>query len=75
MRLKKPTLIDGWRGLWRAWSVQIAALGLVLPEILQLLADNTDLLTGFDAGLKNLIRLACLVGVVLLRPVKQGGNP
>lgn len=72
INLKKPSLVEGWRSLWRAWSVQIAALGLVLPEILQILADNTDLLTGFDAGHKSLIRLACLVGVVLLRPVKQG---
>ena len=64
-------LIDGWRSLWRAWTVQLAALGIALPELLQLVADNTDLLMGFDAGYKSLIRLACLVGVVLLRPVKQ----
>ena len=70
--MKNLKLIENWRSLWRAWSVQMAALGLVLPEILQLLADNTDLLTGFDAGYKSLIRLVCLIGVVLLRPVKQG---
>ena len=64
-------LIDGWRSLWRAWSIQLAALGIALPELMQLIADNTDLLIGFDAGYKSLIRLACLVGVVLLRPVKQ----
>ena len=67
----KINLIDGWRSIWRAWSIQLAALGIALPELLQLLADNTDLLAGFDAGYKSLIRLACLVGVVLLRPVKQ----
>ena len=67
----KINLIDGWRSLWRAWSIQLAALGIALPELLQLVADNTDLLSGFDAGYKSLIRLACLVGVVLLRPVKQ----
>lgn len=64
-------LIDGWRSLWRAWTVQLAALGIALPELLQLVADNTDALAGFDAGWKSVIRLACLVGVVLLRPVKQ----
>lgn len=64
-------LVDGWRSLWRAWSIQLAALGIALPELLQLVADNTDLLSGFDTGYKSLIRLACLVGVVLLRPVKQ----
>ena len=67
----KINLIDGWRSIWRAWSIQLAALGIALPELLQLVADNTDLLSGFDAGYKSLIRLACLVGVVLLRPVKQ----
>ena len=67
----KINLIDGWRSIWRAWSIQLAALGIALPELLQLLADNTDLLSGFDAGYKSLIRFACLVGVVLLRPVKQ----
>ena len=67
----KINLIENWRALWKAWSIQLAALGIALPELLQLLADNTDLLSGFDAGYKSLIRLACLVGVVLLRPVKQ----
>ena len=64
-------LIDGWRNLWKAWSIQLAALGIALPELLQLVADNTDALADFDAGWKSVIRLACLVGVVLLRPVKQ----
>ena len=67
----KIQLIENWRALWKAWSIQLAALGIALPELLQLVADNTDLLSGFDAGYKSLIRLACLVGVVLLRPVKQ----
>lgn len=68
---KRSRLVPYWRSLWRAWSVQLAALGVVLPELLQLIADNTgdfDLLGG---GTKNTIRLACLIGVVLLRPVKQ----
>lgn len=67
----KIQLIENWRALWKFWSIQLAALGIALPELLQLLADNTDLLAGFDAGYKSLIRLACLVGVVLMRPVKQ----
>ena len=67
----KIQLIENWRALWKAWSIQLAALGIALPELLQLVADNTDLLSGFDVGYKSLIRLACLVGVVLLRPVKQ----
>lgn len=64
-------LIAGWRNLWRAWSIQAAALGLLLPELLQLVADNTDVLTGFGAGWKSAIRMTALVGVILLRPIRQ----
>lgn len=65
------TLIDNWRKLIHSWSLWAASLGLALPELLQLVADNTDLLAGFDAGYKSLIRLACLVLVIVLRPIKQ----
>lgn len=68
MRFK---LIDGWRLLWRAWSMRIAALGVVLPEILQLIADNTGSIDWLDNGWKSMIRMACLIGVVLARPIKQ----
>ena len=67
----KIKFIPGAKQLWRAWSMRFAALGLVLPEILQLIADNTDALDWLDAGWKSTIRVACLIGVVLARPVKQ----
>jgi hypothetical protein len=67
----KIRLIENWRTLWRAWSMRIAALGVVLPELLQVIADNTDSLEWLDGGVKSGIRLACLIGVVLARPVKQ----
>lgn len=72
VRPVRPRLVPNWRRLWRAWSVQLAALGVVLPELLQLIADNSGTLAWLDESTKNAIRLACLVGVVLLRPVKQG---
>lgn len=65
-------LVEDWRKLWKTWSLQLAALGIALPELLQLIADNTDSLQWLDGGYKSGIRLACLIGVVLLRPVKQG---
>lgn len=71
-RLARARLVPGWGRLWRAWSVQLAALGVVLPEVLQLIADSSDSLAWLSEGTKNMIRLACLVGVVLLRPLKQG---
>lgn len=64
-------LVTGWRNLWRAWSMQLAALGLVLPELLQLVADNTSLLSGMNDGWKAVIRVACLAGVIVLRPIQQ----
>ena len=64
-------LVEDWRKLWKAWSLQLAALGIALPELLQLIADNTDSLQWLDGGYKSGIRLACLIGVVLLRPIKQ----
>jgi hypothetical protein len=68
-----PNLIPNWwRTLLRAWSIRIAALGILSPEVLQIIADNTDSLQWLDGGYKSGIRLACLIGVVLARPVKQG---
>lgn len=64
-------LVENWRKLWKTWSLQLAALGIALPELLQLIADNTDSLQWLDGGYKSGIRLACLIGVVLLRPIKQ----
>lgn len=67
----KIKLIDGWRNLWKAWSMRFAALGIALPEILQLVADNSSSLDWLDNGWKSLIRMVCLIGVVFARPVKQ----
>lgn len=65
-------LVSNWRSvLLRAWSIRLAALGIVSPEVLQLIADNTGSMDWLDGSTKSMIRLACLVGVVLLRPVKQ----
>lgn len=64
-------LIDGWQRLWRAWSMRIAALGIALPEVLQIVADNFGMMDWLDNGWKSLIRMACLIGVVLARPIKQ----
>lgn len=64
-------LVVGWTKLWKAASMQLAALGIILPELLQLIADNSDLFSGLDAGWKSGIRMACLAGVILVRPVRQ----
>ena len=70
----KIKLVPGAGRLWRAWSVQFAVVGAVLPELLQLIADNSSALPWFDDGERDALRLACLIGVVLLRPVLQGGG-
>lgn len=63
-------LVHNWKSLWRAWSVWFATLGLALPEVLQFIADNTAMLSLSDAD-KNWIRVGCLVGVILFRPIQQ----
>lgn len=67
----KIKLIDGWKRLWRAWTVQLAAIGIFLPDVLNIVAENIDGLPLLDAGHKSIIRLVCLVAIVLLRPIKQ----
>ena len=67
----KIRLVEGWQKLWKAWTVQLAALGIFLPDVLQLLAEHIESLPMLDTGHKSLIRLACLIAIVFLRPVKQ----
>lgn len=65
------SLVPNWRKLWKSWSLRFAALGAALPELLQLIADNSDTLPWFNDGYKSGIRLACLILVIVLRPVHQ----
>ena len=65
------TLVGNWRELWKSWCVMVAVLGTLLPELLQVVADNTDLIPSLTAGDKSGIRLACLILVVVLRPIRQ----
>jgi len=67
----KIQLIDNWRQLWKSFVMWFAATGLLLPEILQLIADESGSLAWLDDGWKSIIRVTCLVGVILARPVKQ----
>jgi hypothetical protein len=64
-------LVENWKALWKAWTVQLAAAGILLPDLLQVIADNSALIPWFDDGYKSGLRLACLVLIVLLRPLKQ----
>lgn len=69
--MKKPHLIDNWKSLWKSLVMWAAGMGLVLPELLQFIADQSSTFTGFDAGTKNLIRVVCLGLVIVFRPIKQ----
>lgn len=64
-------LVENWKALWKSWTVQLAALGILLPDILQVVADNSALLPWFDDEFKNALRLACLVLIVFARHMKQ----
>lgn len=67
----KLALVPNWRKLWKSWSLRFAAMGAAVPELLQLIADNSDSLPWLDDGYKSGIRLAFLMLVILARPVKQ----
>lgn len=64
-------LVENWKALWKAWTVQLAAAGILLPDLLQVIADNSALIPWFDDGYKSGLRLACLILIVVLRPIKQ----
>ncbi len=61
-------LVDKW---WKAWSLRIAALGLALPEILQVVANNTELLVFLPPDWRGYIYMIALVGSIVARPIKQ----
>jgi hypothetical protein len=67
----KIELVDGWKRLWKSFTIQLAAAGIFLPDILQIVAENVQGIPLIEDGQKSMIRLACLVLIVLLRPVKQ----
>ena len=64
-------LVPNWRKLYKYWSVQVAALGLALPEVLSMIADNSHLLPWLDDEIKAAIRIGCLVAVPLVRAIQQ----
>lgn len=65
-------LIDNWLNtLLKSWSVWLAVLGAALPDILQLVADNSSFLPFFDDGHKSMIRLGCLILIPVARIIKQ----
>ena len=64
-------LVENWKKLYKSWTVMLATAGIFVPDILQIVAENIDGIPLIDTGHKSLIRLACLILIVLLRPVKQ----
>lgn len=64
-------LVENWKKLWKSWTVMLATAGIFVPDVLQIIAENIDGIPLIDTGHKSLIRLACLILIVLLRPVKQ----
>lgn len=70
------TLIANWKQtLLKSWSVWLAAAGVLLPELLQILADNLDSFPNIDAGYKSIIRTVFLVAIPIARVVHQPAIP
>lgn len=64
-------LVANWKEvLLKSWTVWSAAAGLALPELLELLLANMDVLPLTDEW-KSYVRVAALALVILLRPVQQ----
>lgn len=66
-------LVTNWRHLWKAWSLWALSLGALLPELLQVLADHSDLIPYLDDGYKSGIRLGCILLAIVLKPIHQPG--
>lgn len=64
-------LIPDWKRIYRMWSVQVAAIGVALPEVLGMIADNSHYLPWLDDDIKAAIRIGCLVAVPLVRAIQQ----
>lgn len=64
-------LVENWRHLWKAACMWALAAGALLPDVLQLVADNSDSLIWLDDGWKSIIRLICILLAMVLRTVKQ----
>ena len=62
----KIQLVPNWRHLWKAASIQILAVGAVLPEILQIVADNTALIPWLDEAFLSTVRPSFVQVVVTL---------
>ncbi len=71
-------LVGNWKEvLLKSWSVRAAGLGVVLPEVLDFLANNIEFLNGIGLSdhQASIVRAACLLAVLILRPVKQKSLP
>ncbi|MEJ7685608.1 MAG: hypothetical protein WKG52_00660 [Variovorax sp.] len=69
-------IVKGW---YKTWTVWLAALAVLGPELLQIASENIDLV--FDVlpiisdGTKSTLRLVLLCVIPIARAVKQAGLP
>lgn len=69
-------LLGNWKEiLLHSWSVRLAALGVALPIVLQVMADNIDSMPFIDGGTKSIIRMACLILIPIARVIHQPAIP
>lgn len=64
-------LVKNWKSLYRTWTVKLATAGLIAPEVLQLIADNTDKVPKLSLEDENTLRLICLCLIIVFRHVNQ----
>lgn len=63
-------LVENWRQLWKANSVQFMLAALLAPEFLEFLASNLSIFP-WGAEHKETIRVALIAAAMILRYRKQ----
>ena len=60
------------------WSAQLLAIGLLLPDVLDVIvsllnffAENSHAIPGLDASTKSWLRIGCMVGALIVLPIQQ----
>lgn len=64
-------IVPNWRQHWRSMSVWAMSLGIVLPDLLNIVAENVAGFPWMDDGWKSIVRTICLCLALVLHFVNQ----
>lgn len=71
-------LVFSYSELKDRWSAQLLAIGLLFPDVLEVVvsalnffAENSHTIPGLSADAKSWLRIACMVGALIVLPIQQ----